>query len=89
MKLPVLNFDQIGEISQEVVQRVYGLSPLQAASMDYFKFEGITIPLTPSTALRRLEAQDLSQDLEVYLLKIAFRKYTVTDYGDYVELLES
>jgi len=85
MKLPVLNFDQIGEISQEVVQRVYGLSPVQAASTDYFKFEGITIPLMPSTALRRLEAQDL----EVYLLKIAFRKYTVTDYGDYVELLES
>jgi len=76
----VLNFDEIGEASQEVVQRVYGLSPLQAASMDYFKFNGVTIPIQLETSTLKTSSSE-HYDFD---LSIALKQYTVIDRGDYV-----
>jgi len=76
----VLNFDEIGEVSQEVVQRVYGLSPLQAASMDYFKFNGVTIPIQLETSTLKTSSSAFYD----YDLSIALKQYTVIDRGDYV-----
>ena len=77
---PVLNFDEIGETSQEVVQRVYGLSLMQAASMDYFKFNGVTIPLQLETSILKTAVSHRYD----YDLSIALKQYTVLDRGDYV-----
>jgi len=76
----VMNFDEIGESSQEVVQRVYGLSLEQAASMDYFKFNGVTIPIQLETSTLKTS----SVHTHDYDLSIALKQYTVVDRGDYV-----